>query len=227
MALNTREPSNCNLQQSLCQWKQWITDIQPGTSCGSTLDVSPMCHATWLLPWWDSMFRKCVKSHGRHPSIPASSPCPWVYFESFLLPTTLSLASSLGVLLEGTGRKNHWENWKKKKKYNIPSVCMCGLQALRIGVSLKNSLFQCNKVHYPQKGRQLLCYLCNFHALKQGKQQKRWNPTQFLRYKRKIVPNTWIWMNNPGHGYPKHLLLGCCHQSPPDPSTALVISKRE
>lgn len=84
MARETREPSNCELQQSLCQWKQWITDIQPGTSRGSALHVSPMCHVTWLLPWWGSMFRKCVKSHRRHPAIPQSYPCPWIYFEIFL-----------------------------------------------------------------------------------------------------------------------------------------------
>lgn len=70
MALKTREPSNCELQQSLCQWKQWITGIQPGMRCGSTLHVSPMCHVTWLLPWWGSMFRKRVKSCRRHPAIP-------------------------------------------------------------------------------------------------------------------------------------------------------------
>lgn len=69
MALNTRQPSNCELQ-SRCQWKQWITDMQPGMSCGSTLHVSPMCHVTWLLPWWGSMFGKCVKSPRRHPAIP-------------------------------------------------------------------------------------------------------------------------------------------------------------
>lgn len=39
-------------------------------SCDSTSHVSLGCHVTWLLPWWGSMFRKCVKYHRRHPAIP-------------------------------------------------------------------------------------------------------------------------------------------------------------
>lgn len=128
--------------------------LQPGMSCGSTLHVSPTCHMTWLLPWWGSMFRKCVKSHRRHPAIPPSYPCPWMYFESFLLLTTLWLASSLGVLLEGGWRKITWG--KLKNKWRIPSpVSVCvGSSALRIVVSLKISGLNCFngiKVDYSKK----------------------------------------------------------------------------
>lgn len=70
MALEAREPSNCELQQSLCQWKQWIT----GAPTWDAVATPYMCHrcVMWYgcLPWWGSMFRKCVKSCRRHPAIP-------------------------------------------------------------------------------------------------------------------------------------------------------------
>lgn len=40
VALKIREPSNCKLQQSLCQWKQWITDF----NLGWVVAAPYMCH---------------------------------------------------------------------------------------------------------------------------------------------------------------------------------------
>ena len=149
--------------------------FQPGMSCGSTLYVSPVCHMTWLLPWWGSMFRKSVKSPRRHPAAPTSYPYPWMYFQSFLLLTTLWLASSQGALLEGKGKKITWGKLKKMK-YTIPRVCMGVLTALRIAVSLKIISLNCFhgiKLGYPKQVRWFSCYLYSFHAWKQGIKQKK------------------------------------------------------
>lgn len=113
-------------------------------------------------------------------------------------------------------------------KNTIPSVCMYGLQCFEnSSIFLKLSgLNCCNgiKVNYSKKkGRQFLCNLYNFHALKQEIKQKRPKPTQFLRYKRKIIWIKDIWMNNPGRVYEKNPPVGLC--SPVSNSTlALPLS---
>lgn len=142
MALKTKEPSNCKLQQSLCQWKQWITDTEPGMSCGSTLHVSPMCHVTWLLPWWASMYKKGVKSSRRHPAILQSYPCPWMYFESFHCQEHCDWLLLWNSCWKEEGRKSLWRSWKKMN-YTIPYVEDGSSSVLKIAVSFKITSLNC------------------------------------------------------------------------------------
>lgn len=122
MALKTREPSNCELQQPLCQWKQWITEIQPGMRCGSTLHVSPMCHVTWLLLWWGSMFRKCVKScEGTQPF--PKLPMPMRVFWNLSTADNIVIGFLSGSLVGRSRKKGIWE--KLRENEVVYPHCLC------------------------------------------------------------------------------------------------------
>lgn len=65
-----------------------------------------MCHVTWVLPWWGSMFRKCVKTQIRHPAIFLSSPAHECILKSTAENVVIGFLSR--VMLEGEKSERKW-----------------------------------------------------------------------------------------------------------------------
>lgn len=155
-------------------------------SCDSTSHVSLGCHVTWLLPWWGSMFRKCVKYHRRHPAIPQDT----VHARKCALKSSqcryhcdwLPLWDSCWM----EGKASHKDGDERKWSRSNHSWCWEEeAENDRCFKTIASNSFKEIKIKYAQYGV-ILYYSYNFQALTQRESRGYHKGQHFLGWTKKV-----------------------------------------